>query len=241
MTTEDKDEPYKPPKPGKLRPEIGIVRKNGKEAPFKDQPLPKLLKEGAGRELRDVFENSPAFIQKKYLEHKDSLNGMVHDLSTRQSFYSPAKKSITLGLGSRLTTIPHEFGHHVDYMDGKKIGVLSVSMMKEFKQAITEARKSFTGKAQSTVEKKAHMVRLMQGKMGKIPGVSDIFDGLSRGKIKGEYCHKPKYWKQPGKIEQEIFANLFQLHAQNDQEGIDCINALFPDIINSFLQLLGGK
>ena len=83
------------------------------------------------------------------------------------------------------------------------------------------------------------MREILAGGMGQKPGVSDIFDGLSSGKVVGLYGHKAEYWKIPGKIEEETFANLFQLYAQNDREGIDCINKFFPGIIKAFLKLLG--
>lgn len=83
------------------------------------------------------------------------------------------------------------------------------------------------------------MLLIMAREMGDNPGVSDIFDGLSSGAIRGQYGHGDEYWRIPGAIERETFANLFQLYAQNDREGIACINELFPGIIKTFLRLLG--
>ena len=47
----------------------------------------------------------------------------------------------------------------------------------------------------------------------KKDGVSDIIDGITDGKVYGYARHSssdPNYWKSPGKVEREAFANMFQ-------------------------------
>lgn len=209
------------------------------ESKMEDSSLPRLLPPDIGAELRDAFRDSPEFIQEAYKAYKDELQGLLRDKNAKGSRYSQRKRNIVLGQSEKHTTLPHEFGHFVDHCKGSGARGAMASSQGAFADAIKEGRNSFRGNGKAKAEKRVAMQTIMAGKMGQNPGVSDIFDGLSLGKIGGRYGHRAEYWKIPGKVEGETFANLFQLYAQNDREGIDCINALFPSIIKAFLKILG--
>ena len=209
------------------------------EPEIEDLPLPKLLPPDMGAELRDAFRDSPEFIQRAYKAYKDELQGLLRDKNAKGSHYNPRERNIVLGQTERHTTLPHEFGHFVDHCKGSKAWGEMASSQGVFADAIKEGRDGFRGNGKARAEKRAAMQAIMAGGMGRNPAVSDIFDGLSSGKIGGQYGHNLEYWRIPGKREAETFANLFQLYAQNDRDGIDCINELFPSIIKAFLKLLG--
>lgn len=209
------------------------------EPEIEDTSLPKLVPPDIGAELRDAFRDSPEFIQEAYKAYKDELQGLMRDKNAKGSRYSLRERNIVLGQTERHTTLPHEFGHFVDHCKGGKARGGMASSQSAFSEAVKNERNSFRGNGKAKAEKRAAMQAIMAGRMGDKPGVSDIFDGLSSGKIGGRYGHSSGYWKAPGKIEGETFANLFQLYAQNDREGIACINELFPGIIKAFLRLLG--
>lgn len=209
------------------------------EPEIEGSSLPRLLPPDMGAELRDAFRDSPEFIQEAYKAYKDELQGLLRDKNAKGSRYSLRKRNIVLGQSEKHTTLPHEFGHFVDHCKGSGARGAMASSQGAFTDAIKDGRSSFRGNGKAKGEKRAAMQAIMAGKMGDNPGVSDIFDGLSSGRIGGRYGHSTEYWKRPGNIETEVFADLFQLYAQNDREGIDCINELFPSIIKAFLKLLG--
>lgn len=209
------------------------------EPEIEDPSLPKLVPPDIGAELRDAFRDSPEFIQEAYKAYKDELQGLLRDKNAKGSRYSLSERNIVLGQTERPTTLPHEFGHFVDHCKGSNARGEMASSQSAFYEAVKNERSSFRGNGKAKAEKRAAMQAVMAGEMGRNPAVSDIFDGLSSGKIGGRYGHNPEYWKIPGKTEGETFANLFQLYAQNDREGIGCINEFFPGIIKAFLRLLG--
>lgn len=209
------------------------------EREIEDSSLPRLLPTDIGAELRDAFRNSPDFIQEAYRTYKDELQGILRDKNAKASRYSLRERNIVLGQGENYATLSHEFGHFVDHCKGNGATGEMMSQQGVFADAIKKDRDIFSGYEQAKAQKRMYMRAIMAGEMGDNPGVSDIFDGLSSGEIGGRYGHSVQYWKIPGRIEQETFANLFQLYAQNDREGINCINEFFPSIIKAFLKLLG--
>ena len=218
---------------------VGQLPPPSPEPEIEDLPLPKLLPPDMGAELRDAFRDSPEFIQRAYKAYKDELQGLVRDKNAVVSRYYLQRRSIVLGQSEKRTTLPHEFGHFVDHYKGSGARGAMASNRGAFADAIKEERDNFRSYEQAEIKRRMKMREILAGEMGQNPGVSDIFNGLSSGNMGGRYYHEAEYWKIPGSIEEETFANLFQLYAQNDREGIDCINKFFPGIIKAFLKLLG--
>jgi hypothetical protein len=65
--------------------------------------------------------------------------------------------------------------------------------------------------------------------------VSDIFDAMSNGGISGKWGHGAKYYnKHSALAPTEIFANLHELSAGNDNNAIEFVRSFFLDIVKVF-------
>jgi hypothetical protein len=72
-------------------------------------------------------------------------------------------------------------------------------------------------------------------------GVSDIIDSLTDASFSMGCGHGKEYWKRPGAMQKEAFANLYQLHLHKQQDAIDWLNARYPKLIASFRAIIEGK
>lgn len=72
----------------------------------------------------------------------------------------------------------------------------------------------------------------------KYHAISDIFDGVTDGRIKGEYkhSHEAGYWQKAGALEKETFAHMFQ--AQFNREEYELLQKYFPNALKEFESML---
>ncbi|MCL2188439.1 MAG: phage minor head protein [Defluviitaleaceae bacterium] len=69
--------------------------------------------------------------------------------------------------------------------------------------------------------------------------VSDLFSALSRGELSGAFHHDANYWSEPGKVEAEVFADVFAAVTRN-AAAYKLIAEEFPSLLNSVHNMLGG-
>ena len=68
--------------------------------------------------------------------------------------------------------------------------------------------------------------------------LSDLIDGISKGKCSGWYGHKRSYWTNPGALEKEAFAHMFE--ASFDSNKYALMKQYFPNALAEFEQMLKG-
>ena len=196
--------------------------------------------------LRDAFKDAPRSIKDLYLGHKDSLFGILLDAEPREVHYSSRYKVIHLHKIDDTVALLHEFGHHVDRSMGKG-GIAASSSDKMFIDAVDAAMASVKGNGRRKAELRQKMRDIMVsgGKGFNTDGLSDIFCAVvradsSKKDLWGQAGHRPQYYKDDRNVRQEIFADLFLLHAQNDREAIAHLESTFPDILKAFRSMIGG-
>ncbi|MCM1508965.1 MAG: hypothetical protein NC177_17795 [Ruminococcus flavefaciens] len=69
--------------------------------------------------------------------------------------------------------------------------------------------------------------------------LSDIISALTINEYKVLYGHTTEYWlrKNTHNCEKEIFANIFNLEAQNNDSDIEFLQACFPEVWESYVQV----
>jgi len=67
--------------------------------------------------------------------------------------------------------------------------------------------------------------------------VGDIMSALSQGQIQGGYFHSPEYWEIPGKVEAEIFADMFTAEVTDDKLALSFIRREMPYLLSAFYNL----
>lgn len=166
------------------------------------------------------------FAVKKKFSHgsdfaKETFNKFVPENSVADSaFEGTAKyniktKRISMHYGADINnprgtcvTYFHEHGHLIDDVAG------NLSKDKEFRRLLEEDallyRKAY-GKSHGlkTFDEVDKAISKELNSMRKHSGVSDIFDGITRGNISGIAGHDIDYWEKEGNVEAEAFAHMF--------------------------------
>ena len=74
---------------------------------------------------------------------------------------------------------------------------------------------------------------------GKIENDENLNSALTINAYKVLYGHTTEYWlrKNAHNCEKEIFANIFNLEAQNNDSDIEFLQACFPEVWESYVQV----
>ncbi|MDD3230335.1 MAG: hypothetical protein PHE09_14120 [Oscillospiraceae bacterium] len=70
--------------------------------------------------------------------------------------------------------------------------------------------------------------------------LSDILSAISDGKYDFSAGHATEYWAKAGNRESEVFANLFSLEAFDDQDSLDYMHRVFPELLKAYDDLEYG-
>ena len=122
--------------------------------------------------------------------------------------------------------ITHELAHRIDALD------YSSEKNERFHKAVENAYEIAIRFAD-----KLHNYSFEEDEDGF---VSDIISALSKSEIKTVTFHDSKYWAIPGNPEKEVFANLFSITSFDQQKHLDLLKKLFPGLIESYKELIGG-
>ena len=68
--------------------------------------------------------------------------------------------------------------------------------------------------------------------------LSDIVGGMTNNKVVGRYRHEKKYWKKSGKLEKEMFAQMFTIAGKNDIKQLELFQKYLPNTFKEFDNLI---
>ena len=141
------------------------------------------------------------------------------------------------GLG---TTFFHEHGHYIDFVSCAGSGytstasaVFGAALRNDFDAYIKAVMKQHGVKKLDTY---AIVSREIQG--NTFNSISDLFGGMSRNRCLGNWYHKAPYWKNPGALEKEAFAHMYE--AQFSADKYTLMQKYFPSALAEFEKLLNG-
>ncbi len=189
---------------------------------------------------------------------RNSKNGVYYAQSQRLQAELNARDGSKYSKKSvKSYVIAHEYGHHIDYVSNNSRFISWSESNQAFKDAIIKDRKLFFGSSKfaafdkilkklankKTVEiyskydktrviAKTQITDLRGNGFGE---VSDIVDALARGSFRRDYNmygHSISYWKRPGAIEKEIFANLFA--TRHDKKAYELVKSIIPNTVKEF-------
>src|SRR6056300_1496665 len=189
---------------------------------------------------------------------RNSKNGVYYAQSQRlQAELNARDGSKYYKKSVKSYVIAHEYGHHIDYVSNNSRFISWSESNQAFKDAIIKDRKLFFGSSKfaafdkilkklankKTVEiyskydktrviAKTQITDLRGNGFGE---VSDIVDALARGSFRRDYNmygHSISYWKRPGAIEKEIFANLFA--TRHDKKAYELVKSIIPNTVKEF-------
>lgn len=134
----------------------------------------------------------------------------------------------------------HEHGHYIDRLSGSGLSWASitaanfgVALRSDFDAYIKAVMK------RETVKKTTAYALVSQEIQGnEYSAISDLFGGMSRNKCLGGWYHRAAYWKNPGALEQEAFAHMFEAQFSPDRYAL--MQKYFPSALGEFENILKG-
>ena len=159
----------------------------------------------------------------------------------------PDIEATTAGYKTNMTTFLHEYGHWLDYnMLGT--GGRITSTLKDFKSILTKDVISYTNKiiaadglsvktfARNTEAEKMAFLKVRKDlyvDSNTKSSISDIFEGVTGGKITDGWGHNKSYWKRPEQLQKEAFAEMFEAMASGGQREA-MMNQYLPNAYDYF-------
>lgn len=117
-------------------------------------------------------------------------------------------------------TLIHEIGHTVDYnnkwLSSSNTFIKSIQLDK------------------NNVLKYQDIYKKMIKDNSNYRELSDIIGGMTNNKVVGRYKHEKKYWKKTGKLEKEIFAQMFTMAGNNDIKQLELFQKYLPNTFKEF-------
>jgi len=214
--------------------------------------------------LSDDFKKT---VVRAFSESPDDVKGIINKYADKikivdsrvSSYYSRADQTVYLKkdlVGYRESTVRHELGHFIDNVAYKAklkdetkfnsyysydIGNKS-DFTKEIERLsnIITGRKGIQKKYRSDIQ--VDFNKSFNGSHESHKSLMDILDGLSKCKIKVRYGHDLDYWKRGDTIPKEVFADMFEIYAQGENEESIKVNAFitkwFPELVGAFNKII---
>lgn len=208
----------------------------------KDVKIPVLNAYNNGREIgKQAFKK---YVPKDAIKTWDATRN--YHIDGKVNFNALLSLSDERGI---ITAYFHEFGHLVDLKargSATRLSMLSPKFGEALKNDVQRYIDDFIEKNgrflyQTKISQKIFWDAPAE-KQVFYSSVSDIFDGVTDGKIFGKYAHSHMnnftYWKRYGALESEAFAHMFE--AQFDKERYKLLKKYFPTALGEFEKLLEG-
>ncbi len=207
---------------------------------------------GITKQYEDVLNQkfSTGTKEAKKVFNKFVSSDSVADFAyTKTAHFSPNTKKISMDFSADATnkrgagtTFFHEHGHYIDFMamGGGNYDYLSTShttfgalLRSDYKSYVSAHRKKYGISASESY-------RLISADLGGHDkhSISDLMDGLSKGKCSGWYGHKRSYWTYQGALEREAFAHMYE--ALFDANKAQIMLQYFPNAFAEFQSMLKG-
>lgn len=140
------------------------------------------------------------------------------------------------------TTFFHEHGHYIDFMaagsanaaylsvNNQTFGALLQSDFKDYVKAYKKQHNLNAADAYRSIS-----LDLLGHEKHSL---SDLMDGISKGKCSGMYGHKRAYWTYAGALEKEAFAHMYEAMFDSDKYAL--MKQYFPNALAEFESMLKG-
>lgn len=211
-------------------------------------------------DMTDIMENAPDVCKKIWNKYQDKIT--INNYNTNGgAFYSPTRDYIEFSIAAdrnnragNMTTIFHEIGHMFDAYGGAENygsglwgaiskyfenGKFDTLLKKEADDLIKKTHKEL--KAIDKTARKAQAYKAVEAEIRALTNpqkadISDMFEGVTKGKIKGGWGHGNSYWKNHSPSS-EAFAEMYSASV-NNPDSLEQIKKYFPESYDLFLEIL---
>lgn len=247
--------------------ENGIIKEN------KDNTFYKKYKEEHYSNIQNIVKESTLDVQKVWAKYEDRFNVIDanykgtpnntrgKDGGIRLNLFKDAE---TTGSDLKYSTTFHELGHHIDNLSGMdltnisramfskeyKNGIFQKTIYEEIENRIKDIDKKLKQEFKAAGKKyyKYHAYNEFSKELYNLSKIersdlSDIVDGVTKGKAHGGFGHGAKYWKdRPDGVGSEAFAEMFDATV-NNKASRQILEKYLPksvEIFDEMLKELGG-
>lgn len=194
---------------------IGNVHRRYKDSEYQTRAVFKYVSQFTGISIRF------ADVKIDYFEPKN--NSLYLNLKHDKQYFEK------IGTG-----LYHEFGHTADLILGGK------NYFSNDEQFLNILKADYKGilKRHSTPEAAKQFLEDLKQPVSY--SVSDLVEGLSKGRIRGGYGHMdddPKYWDDKYAVCNEAFAHFFEA-SMGDKERLEKLKESFPNSYNYYLKMI---
>ncbi|MDY2756451.1 MAG: phage minor head protein [Candidatus Treponema excrementipullorum] len=180
-------------------------------------------------DYKKISDNAKLFIdkygQKMHMKCYEKTNGYFspYDNTLHFNLLKKSKESMDVGFNNNMVTFLHEFGHWLDYnaLDvplREKMPNLKKLLKQDALEYVNQFSSDIAVKTfdRNSVKEKNLMKKISMNiseKASTNSSVSDIFEGITNGKVVDGYGHGKNYWKRPKAVEKEAIAEMFEAMA----------------------------
>lgn len=155
----------------------------------------------------------------------------VHLTAGKNSQYLRGVDVVELNPKSEPSTLAHELFHRLDDKNGiSKAGELQKALDRDFRRLQVESGGNLLGylmERYPDIWRQAPKGNWVMKK--EYRGISDIFSGLTDGKLKLGYFHDAAYWKRSKySLSREAWAQFGRILYENDPAALSVLHDLFP-------------
>lgn len=190
---------------------------------------------------RKLLQKYAANMEVEYNSKKEYCDGKKIFISLNKQ----DERSQVLGFENNMRVFLHESGHFMDdnaLSDGLHIHDKLPDLRKKLREDALQYASTVLEleKPLKSVKELQNLDWKLQYKLCEVlsneapwkNGISDIFDGLTRGNIHGKYGHNTSYWKGD-KLECETMAHFFEARAVGGKK-LQILKAHFPSAYQYF-------
>ncbi len=195
--------------------------------------------------VRRIIRNAPKEVQDLISKYQNQIKIISFNPYKDQNHFSRTEKVIRIKIDGSATDVRgayaslfHEIGHNIDFMLG------SASCTREFRNALIN---DFGTVVNNYMKMYNCDIKTAYSEIGdsikddKFHSVSDIVGIITDGACRGRYVHPKKYRRQRYVLERETFAHFFEACARNDTEKLEALGQMFPNALDMFYKMIGGK
>ena len=158
----------------------------------------------------------------------------------QKSYFSPKDRTIYLAGNVNRDAIAHELFHEID----RTYGITGSEMLKkEISMDYARLKKLCSRKSiQDMLYSK--YPDIFEDSMERLTvkpeyrGISDIIHGMTEGQVNLGYRHSSEYWKIPGSLQRETWAQYGWMYYSGDENVMAVLKDIFPETTSEFNRII---
>ena len=195
--------------------------------------------------VRKIIRNAPKEVQDLISKYQNQIKIISFNPYKGKNHFSREEKAIRFNLAETATDVRgayrslfHEMGHNIDYLLGDVSCTRNFrnALINDFGTVVNNYMKMYNCDIQTAYSGIGKKIR-----DDKYHSISDLVDMITDGACRGRYRHEENYRRKKNRLEMEAFAHFFEAYTRNDVEKLEALEEMFPNAINLFYKMIGGK